>query len=351
MDIREKEEKLVQIIRQLKKVNYPGYSRDIVSFGFLKKLDIDEFGRVDLIIEVSTQKGEIVEEIKNKVESVLSEIGWISELNLTVKQKEVFTRKNLPIKGKSVVVYSTKGGVGKSTFAVNLAYTFSLLGFRTSLLDLDVHGPSIPKMTGTLGYHPFSPDGKHIAPCEKDGVRIMSIGYMADEGKPIVWRGPMVIKAFRTLVFSTLWPDTEILVMDMPPGSGDIQLSLIQEVYVDGVIMITTPQDVALEDVRRGINMFRELQVPILGVVENMSFFVCECGRRHYIFGRGGGERIAKDYLIELLGKIPIDPELMELSDRGKIFVLSAKDDSPAKKAFFEISKNVLGRLKIQREV
>lgn len=347
MELQEKERKIVEVIRALKKVNYPGYSRDIISFGFLKKIDIDDNLDLFLDFEVSTGKEEVVKEIEEKVKQVLSEIKWINKLNLSVRKKEVFTRQQIPIKGKAIAIYSTKGGVGKSTIAVNLAYTFHLLGLKTSLLDLDVHGPSIPKMTATIDYEPYSPDGKSIMPAEKNGVKIMSLGYMAKGDTAVVWRGPMVIKAFRTLLFSTLWPDTEILVIDLPPGSGDIQLSLAQEAKIDSIVMITTPQEVALEDVRRGISMFRKLGVPIAGIIENMSYFECECGRKHYIFGKGGGERLEKEYGIDVIGQIPIDPLLMSSSDTGNIFVLQSSE-SKTKEAFFQIAEKILEKLNIK---
>ncbi len=349
MDLAEKEKKIVEIIRALKKVNFPGYSRDIISFGFLKKVDVDDKNNVFVDIEVASQKEGVDEEIEKKAREVLSEISWINHLDLRVRKKEIFTRQKIPIKGKTIAIYSTKGGVGKSTVAANLSYSFSILGFRASLLDLDVHGPSIPKITGTEDYEPTSPDGEHIIPAEKEGVRIMSLGYIAKAGTPVVWRGPMVIKAFRTLLFSTLWTDTEILVLDMPPGSGDIQLSLAQEAQIDGMVMITTPQELALEDVRRGISMFRQLNVPILGVIENMSYFQCDCGRKHFIFGKEGGRKIAQEYGLDFLGEIPIDPKLMELSDKGEIFVLKVDDNSQTKSAFISIARKVLDKLQFHQ--
>ena len=344
----ERERKTVEVIRALKKVNYPGYSRDVISFGFLRKIDFDEDGNLKVVLEIPIQNDEVIEEIRRSAESVLSEISWVKNIDLDVRKKDIFERQKIPIRGKAIAVYSTKGGVGKSTFSVNLAYAFSLLGKRTSLLDLDVHGPSIPRMTGTENYEPFSPDGKHIMPAEKEGVKVMSLGFMAKGDSPVVWRGPMVSKAFNTLVFSTLWPETEILVMDMPPGSGDIQLTLAQKAKIDAMVMITTPQEVALQDVRRGINMFRKLDVDILGIVENMAWFECDsCGKKHFIFGEGGGEKIAREYGVELLGKIPIDPKLMSMSDSGRIFMLEAKDKTSekTKKAIFEIAEKILNKL------
>ncbi len=343
MTIQEKESKITQIIRELKKINYPGYSRDIVSFGLIKKVDVDDNGKTFVDIEVPTEKEDVFNEIKKRVQEVLKSR---EDTQVNIRKKEIFKRQSLPIRGKGIAVYSTKGGVGKSTVAVNLAYSISKMGLKTSILDLDIHGPSVPKITGTKDYEPYSPDGKNIQPAEKFGVRIMSIGFMAKEDTPVIWRGPMVMKAFRTLTFSTLWPDTDILVMDLPPGSGDIQLSLAQEADISGMIMLTTPQELALEDLKRGIVMFKKLSIPILGVVENMSYFICDsCGKKHFIFGKEGGKKVAEQYGIDFIGEIPFDPELLELSDSGKIFVLEKNNQTT--KAFDEIAEKIISKLNI----
>lgn len=345
MTLQEKETKITQIIRELKKVKYPGYSRDIVSFGFIKKIDVDNNGKVFVDLEVPTEKEEVFEEIRTKVQEVLKSR---EDVEVSIRKKEIFKRQPLPIKGKSIAVYSTKGGVGKSTVSVNLAYSISKMGLKTSILDLDVHGPSVPKITGTEDYEPYSPDGKNIQPAEKKGVKIMSIGFMAKGDTPVIWRGPMVMKAFRTLTFSTFWPDTEVLVIDLPPGSGDIQLSLAQEADISGMVMITTPQELALEDLKRGIVMFKKLSIPIVGVVENMSYFTCDsCGKKHFIFGKDGGKKVAEQYGIEFIGQIPFDPQLLELSDSGRIFVLEKNNETT--KAFDNIAEKIISKMNIHK--
>ncbi|MCS7213183.1 MAG: Mrp/NBP35 family ATP-binding protein [Candidatus Calescibacterium sp.] len=345
MTLQEKEKKIVEVIKELKKVNYPGYSRDIVSFGFIKKIDVDESGYVFVDIEVPTEKEDVFESIREKVYDVLKHR---EDVEISVRKREIFKKNKIPIRGKSIAIYSTKGGVGKSTVAVNLAYSIKKIGFNTAVLDLDIHGPSVPRITGTQDYEPYSPDGKNISPAEKFGVKIMSIGYMAKGDTPVIWRGPMVMKAFRTLTFSTLWADTDVLVMDLPPGSGDVQLSLAQEADISGMVMITTPQELALEDLRRGISMFKKLSVPILGVIENMSYFTCDsCGKRHYIFGKGGGRDVAKSYGIDFIGEIPFDPDLMKMSDEGRIYVL--EKDGEVSESFESISKKILEKLSLRK--
>lgn len=341
MTLQEKERKISEILRTLKKVTYPGYSRDIVSFGFVKKVDVSDDGNVFVDIEVTTAKDDVVDEIRKRVEEVFKER---SDVEFVVRKSEGLRKQKIPIRGKSVAICSTKGGVGKSTIAVNLAYSIKKLGLNVSILDLDVYGPSIPKITGTKEYEPYSPDGKGIVPAEKFGVKIMSIGFLAKGDTPVVWRGPMATKAVRVLMFSTLWSETDVLVIDLPPGSGDIQLSLAQEADISGVVMVTTPQEIALEDVRRGITMFRNLSVPILGVIENMSYFICDqCGKRHKIFGEGGGRKLAESYNIELIGEIPFDQDIIHTADMGRIYVLER--NGKIVQAFDKIAKTIVEKL------
>ena len=332
-----------RVLKALSRVLWPGYSRNIISFGLVKEIDVQDEKNILVRIEVPTENESIIQKIADDSKRMLEKEFEKDDINinLQVAKRPVFLKRRIPIKGFAVAVYSTKGGVGKSSFAVNLAWTFALLELKTSLLDLDVHGPSIPLMTGTQDYTPSSPDGKFMMPAEKNGVRIMSLGYLAKDS-PVVWRGPLVSKAFDTLVFQTYWPDTEVLVMDMPPGSGDIQLNLAQRTQIDLMVMITTPQDVALADVRRGIQMFQKLDVKIAGVVENMAYFVCdECGKKHYIFGEGGGRKVAQEFNVDFLGEVPLDPRLRECADKGEIFVLKYPESQTAQ-VFKEIAKKIL---------
>jgi ATP-binding protein involved in chromosome partitioning len=238
-----------------------------------------------------------------------------------------------------VAVFSGKGGVGKSTISVNLAVALAQRGAHVGLFDADVHGPNIPTLLG-LREPPAVQAGKLI-PIFKYGVHAMSIGLLVGGGDPLIWRGPMISKAINELLESTAWPELDYLIVDMPPGTGDAQLGLAQDVELAGAIAVTTPQEVALSDVRRGIGAFQKLNVPIIGLIENMAYYLCpQCGHRDYIFGQGGGEQEAQRQKILLLGQIPLDPKLRELGDAGVPIVL-AQPDSPAAQAFEKIAEEI----------
>ncbi len=217
-----------------------------------------------------------------------------------------------------VVVASGKGGVGKSTTAVNLALALHRQGVRVGLFDADIYGPSQPLMLGVAGKRPQIVNGNQMVPITAHGIKCNSVGFLVDDNQAMVWRGPMVVGAFNQILNDTAWGQLDYLIIDMPPGTGDIQLSLAQSVPVTGAVIVTTPQDVALLDAKRGIEMFRKVQVPILGVVENMGLHICsQCGHSEHIFGEGGAERIAKTYGVELLGALPLDGKIREQCDAG----------------------------------
>ena len=224
-----------------------------------------------------------------------------------------------PIKGTkfTIAISSAKGGVGKSTFAMNFALALKSINSKVGILDADIYGPSLPKMM-SINKKPESKDGKSLTPIEQYGVQCMSIGFLVDEETPMIWRGPMVTSAIKTFTEKVLWNNLDFIVVDMPPGTGDTQLTFAQQIKVDGVIIISTPQEIALLDVKRGIRMFDKLKVPILGLVDNMSFFQDEAGKSYNIFGEGGVEKAAKDYKKEFFGKIPIDIDLRVAADKGK---------------------------------
>ena len=231
-----------------------------------------------------------------------------------------------------VAVASGKGGVGKSTVAVNLALAWAAAGARVGVLDADIYGPSLPLMLGLVGERPTSADGKRIRPLEAHGVRAMSIGFLVDPAQAVAWRGPMVTSALTQLLGETDWGELDYLVVDMPPGTGDIQLTLAQKVPVAGAIIVTTPQDIALADARKGVAMFGKVSVPVLGVVENMSLHVCShCGHVEHIFGAGGGARMAAEYGVELLGELPLDVRVREEADGGRPTVVAAPDSERAR--------------------
>ena len=227
-----------------------------------------------------------------------------------------------PIKGTkfTIAISSAKGGVGKSTFAMNFAMALKAIGQKVGILDADIYGPSLPKMM-SINEKPKSVDGKSMEPINQYGVQCMSIGFLVDRDTPMIWRGPMVTSAIKTFTQKVLWKDLDFIVVDMPPGTGDTQLTFAQEIKVDGAIIVSTPQEIALLDVVRGINMFDKLKVPILGLVDNMSFFETDEGKKYNIFGEGGVEKVAKDYKKEFLGKIPINIDLRIASDSGKPLV------------------------------
>ncbi len=258
--------------------------------------------------------------------------------------KEKATPKNFkknPIKGTkfTIMVSSAKGGVGKSTFAINLTFALQKLGKKVGLLDADIHGPSLPKMIG-LNEKPKS-DGKFLFPLEKYGAQFMSLGFLVDEKTPMIWRGPMVISAIKTLTEKVSWKDLEFLIIDMPPGTGDTQLTFAQDVKIDGAIIVSTPQELALMDVQRGIQMFDKTKIKILGLVDNMSFFKGEDGKKYNIFGEGGVEKIAKQFNKKFLGQVPISTTLRESADLG-LPLIYKEPDHEISKIFFDIANKVM---------
>jgi len=243
-----------------------------------------------------------------------------------------------------VAVASGKGGVGKSTVAVNLALAWAAQGARVGILDADIYGPSQPLMLGLASEHPTS-DGKHLQPLMAHGIAAMSIGFLVDAEQPMVWRGPMVTQALSQLLSETDWGMLDYLVVDMPPGTGDIQLTLSQKVPVAGAVIVTTPQDIALADARKGLKMFEKVSVPVLGIVENMSVHVCtQCGHSEHIFGTGGGERMARQYGVTLLGELPLDAHIREETDGGRPTVVAAPG-SPRAQAYLETARRTAAAL------
>jgi len=248
-----------------------------------------------------------------------------------------------PIQGTkfTIAISSAKGGVGKSTFAMNLALALKFLNHKVGILDADIYGPSLPKMM-SINEKPKSEDGKSLEPINQYNVQCMSIGFLVDEETPMIWRGPMVTSAIKTFAQKVLWNNLDFLVVDMPPGTGDTQLTFAQEIKVDGVVIVSTPQEIALLDVRRGINMFDKLKVPIIGLVDNMSFFEGDDGKNYYIFGEGGVEKAADDYKKKFLGKIPINIDLRVAADSGKP-LFEKNPEHNISKIFLEIAHKVKG--------
>jgi len=258
--------------------------------------------------------------------------------------KERVSPKNFtknPIKGTkfTVMVSSAKGGVGKSTFSINILFALQNLGYQVGLLDADIYGPSLPKMIG-LNEKPKTNDGKFLLPLEKYGAQFMSLGFLVDEKTPMIWRGPMVISAIKTFTEKVLWKDLDFLIIDMPPGTGDTQLTFSQKVKIDGAIIVSTPQDLALMDVIRGIEMFNKVKIKILGLVDNMSFFKGDDGKSYNIFGEDGVEKTAKEFNKKFLGKIPINTELRKSADLG-LPLTYKKPDHEISKIFADIASKI----------
>jgi ATP-binding protein involved in chromosome partitioning len=247
-----------------------------------------------------------------------------------------------------IAIASGKGGVGKSTTAVNLALALSREGASVGILDADIYGPSIPLMLGVSNERPSSEDGQSMIPLRAHGLQVMSIGFLIDPDQPMVWRGPMVTQALNQMLQQTQWDDLDYLIVDMPPGTGDIQLTLSQQVPVSGAVIVTTPQDIALLDARKGLQMFRKVNVPVLGVVENMSTHLCtNCGYEEPLFGSGGGARMAAEYDVELLGQLPLDLRIREQTDGGRPSVVAEPEEAPAE-AYLKTARKMAARLAMQ---
>ena len=335
------------VLNSLRSVEDPDLKRDVVSLGFIKKLNV-EGGRVSFDLELTTPACPLKAQLKTAAEEAVRRIEGVTEVNVEVTSNVSAHRvpgseEILPDVKNIVAIASGKGGVGKSTVSVSLAVALAKSGARVGLLDTDIYGPSIPIMMGVTEKPEIK--GEKLIPIEKYGVSLMSIGFMIPEDTPLIWRGPMVMKAVEQLLTDVEWGELDYLLMDLPPGTGDVQLTLSQKVPLTGAVIVTTPQDVALLDVVRGISMFRKLNVPILGVIENMSFFSCpHCGGRSDIFSHGGGAAASKKLDVPFLGEIPIDLKIREGGDAGK--PVPADDlDSASGRVFMDIGEQLAARI------
>ncbi|MFZ2854740.1 MAG: iron-sulfur cluster carrier protein ApbC [Rhodocyclaceae bacterium] len=332
----------------LKDLIDPNTQKDYVSGRSARNIQI-EGSDVSLDIELGYPAKTQIDGIRRAVIGQLKTIPGVGNVsvNVTVKIVSHSVQRGLkPMPGvKNIIaVASGKGGVGKSTTAVNLALALVQEGATVGLLDADIYGPSQPQMLGLTGQQPESKDGKSMEPLEAYGLQAMSIGFMIDVDSPMVWRGPMVTQALEQLLNQTAWRDLDYLVVDMPPGTGDTQLTLAQKVPVTGAVIVTTPQDIALIDARKGLKMFEKVGIPILGLVENMSIHICsKCGNEEHIFGHGGGEQMCKDYDTEFLGSLPLELSIRELADAGRPTVVGAPDSRAA-----EIYRTIARRVAVK---
>ncbi|XSG85720.1 MAG: iron-sulfur cluster carrier protein ApbC [Methylohalobius sp. ZOD2] len=326
----------------------PHLESDLVSAGAIKDLLVEN-GRVILKIDLGFPAKSYVPQIVAALTEKLRPVPGIEKVAIQVDWKILahavpHGRQSLPGVKNVIAVASGKGGVGKSTVAANLALALAQEGARVGILDADIYGPSIPRMLG-VGGQPETRDGKTLEPMEGYGLQIMSIGFLVDTDTPTIWRGPMATSALQQLLGQTHWKDLDYLIVDMPPGTGDIHLTLTQQIPLAGAVIVTTPQDIALLDASKGLKMFEKVKVPVLGIVENMSFHICsQCGHEESIFGHGGGERLAQKYGVPLLGSLPLDISIRENADGGHPSVV-AEPDGRIAQSYRGIARNMAARL------
>jgi ATP-binding protein involved in chromosome partitioning len=339
-----------QVLSALRAVQDPDLHKDIVSLGFVKDVRIDG-GEVDFTIELTTPACPVKDALKTQAEDVVAALAGVTAVraNMTanVSTRGGFGRQAVPGIRNIVAVGAGKGGVGKTTTAVNLAVALARLGARVGLLDGDVYGPNIPQM---LGVHqaPGMDGERGIVPPESFGIKVISMGMLVPPDQPIIWRGPMLHGAVQQFMRDVRWGELDYLVVDLPPGTGDVALSMAQSVPMAGAVVVTTPQGVAVADVRKAVGMFRQLNIPVLGVIENMSYFVCpHCSERTAIFGTGGGRAMSEELGIPFLGEVPIDTRVREGGDQGQPIVEAARD-APAATSFLDVSRRLAAQISIQ---
>ena len=340
----------------LKAVKYPGYSRDVVSFGLVKQVAVNS-GAVSVTLGLTTNNPDIARHIKTESEKVLRDLPGITGAFVDVKQPAQPAAPAPTIQGQTpwaqqakvpgirrvVAIASGKGGVGKSTVSVNLACALQHLGAKVGLLDCDIYGPSIPLMMGVHQKPTISSEEKMVPPANH-GVKVMSMGLLLEGDQPVIWRGPMIMKTIQQFFSAVEWGELDFLLVDLPPGTGDAQLTLCQTVPLDGGVIVTTPQEASLGVVRKGIAMFQKVNVPILGIVENMSYYTTPTGERVEIFGHGGGQAEAVRQNVTFLGEVPLFIEIREAGDQGTPIVVSAPE-KPAGRAFLEVAEGLQRRL------
>ncbi|MGH7948217.1 MAG: P-loop NTPase [Candidatus Binataceae bacterium] len=340
-----------EILDELKRVKYPGFTRDIVSFGIVKDIQVATAG-VTVQLTPPAANPEVIHQIADDVKKTVAAMAGVPAVMVEIEQPQSATpratgapqKRSIPGVRNIIAVASGKGGVGKSTVAVNLTLAMHALGWRTGLMDADVYGPSVAMMLGVERAVTLTSE-RRIIPVERYGVRYVSMALFINDETPVIWRGPMVTKLETEFLFNVEWGDLDCLVLDLPPGTGDAQLTITQRVALAGGVIVTTPQAIALLDVKRGVAMFQEVNVPVLGVVENMSYHLCrKCGARHEIFAHGGGERYARELGVPFLGELPIVRELREGGDRGQPLVV-ANPEHPVAIAFRDVAAKVIEQL------
>ncbi|MDD2677432.1 MAG: Mrp/NBP35 family ATP-binding protein [Methylacidiphilaceae bacterium] len=335
--------------QELRTVKYPGFSRDIVSFGLVKEVSVEN-GTVSLRLEMTTADPQVPAQIEQQLRERLARLPGVVRVEVAISPSGSQPAARAPEAAPSsirhiVAVASGKGGVGKSTVAANLAIALQKEGAKAAgLCDCDIYGPSIPLMLGTRESPQVTPE-QRLVPIERFGLRVMSMGLLLDSGQPAVLRGPMVTRYTQEFLRNVDWGDLDVLVLDLPPGTGDIQLTIVQTVRLSGAVVVTTPQEVALIDARKAVGMFEKVNVPLLGILENMSYFLCPNDQNRYdIFGAGGGRREAERIGVPFLGEIPLEIAIRESGDQGVPIVL-AEPDRPSSRAFRDAAKKLLDTL------
>lgn len=332
-----------QVLDALRRVHFPGYSRDIVSFGFVKSVAVTG-SNVRVSVELTTRDPAVAAQVQREAESAVRAVPGVGDVSVQLAAAQpVVTGVPAPqrIEGvkRVIAIGSGKGGVGKSTVAVNLACALQTLGLKVGLLDADIYGPTVPKMLGAI--EEPSVTGDRINPVEKHGLKLMSMALLLDPSQAVIWRGPMIMKAIQQFTQDVNWAPLDVLLVDLPPGTGDAQISLSQLVALDGAVIVTTPQEVAMEVVRRGLTMFEKVNVRVLGLIENMSYYVCpHCGGRDEVFGHDGARQLG----VPVLFRLPLNTEIRACGDRGEP-VLRAMPTSEAARAFREGAERIWRQL------
>jgi len=344
------------VLEALKNVTYPGFTKDIVTFGFVKDIVVDG-NSVALTIDITSSADEVKAQLTEEATTELKKAGF-ENINITIKAPQAPKQMSNSVSGKNiaphvksfVMVSSGKGGVGKSTTSVNLAIAMAMQGKKVGLLDADIYGPNIPRMMGVEDQKPEI-QGNKVLPLKAYGVEVMSMGSLMEPGQSLIWRGSMIMKAIEQFLRDILWSELDVLVIDMPPGTGDAQLTLAQSVPVTAGITVTTPQQVSLDDSRRSLDMFQKLHIPTAGIIENMSGFICpNCETESDIFGMGTTEPVAKEYDTHVIARIPIEPAIREGGDSG-MPVTYHKPDSETAKRYQAAASDLLAFIdKVQAE-
>jgi len=339
-----------KILGALSSVMDPDLNRDLVSLNMIREIKVDG-ALVSFKLVLTTTACPLKKELEDSSREAVLAIEGVKEVNIDVtadvpKSKKMPDKAPLPGIKNTIAVASGKGGVGKSTVAVNLALSLAGTGAKVGLLDADVYGPSVPLMMG-IHEMPEATEDEKLIPIENHGVKLISVGFMIDDETPLIWRGPLVMQLIKQFLTGVLWGELDYLIIDLPPGTGDVQLTLVQTIPLTGAVIVTTPQDIALLDARRAIKMFSEVKVPVLGIVENMSVFICpHCNEKTEIFSHGGGQKTSERYNVALLGQLPLDVKTREGGDKGTPIVVMEPESAQAE-AFNDIACNVAGKISV----